>query len=95
MRFKKHSDIYFEYTFQSAHPHGMRCVKVRIITICRCFNQRTRTGCDIFDVDELAEMGMVSISAPARDAITVALEAFRAGWVSISAPARDAITEKL
>ena len=61
--------------FQSTHPHGVRRFASLFKSITKCFNPRTRMGCDLredaasFDEDE------VSIHAPAWGATSLRAQA--------------------
>ena len=76
--------------FQSTHPHGVRQKRHLSTLPNRCFNPRTRTGCDengwFFDKESV----QVSIHAPARGATFSAIIAAECLSVSIHAPARGA-----
>ncbi len=72
--------------FQSTHPHGVRRFFYRCYFLLRCFNPRTRMGCDFYN-STLRRLINVSIHAPAWGATVT--NALRAGVpiVSIHAPA--------
>ena len=54
--------------FQSTHPHGVRLVVLKQKTILTiCFNPRTHTGCDLFELTQEI-LPNVSIHAPTRGA---------------------------
>ena len=53
--------------FQSTHPHGVRqCINTTYVRVA-CFNPRTHTGCDIYNISRLVWY-RVSIHAPTRGA---------------------------
>jgi len=53
--------------FQPTHPHGVRLMCTFLFWPTRCFNPRTRTGCDVSLLGS-ARYGSVSTHAPARGA---------------------------
>ena len=75
--------------FQSTHPHGVRQEYLRNLLRQRCFNPRTRTGCDKKG-GKLVIKVSVSIHAPARGATNALVMSAPSMQVSIHAPARGA-----
>ena len=75
--------------FQSTHPHGVRLVLQTRFRPDRCFNPRTRTGCDPGEKYPWLLL-QVSIHAPARGATFEEMVSQALGGVSIHAPARGA-----
>ncbi len=54
--------------FQSTHPRGVRLPLMCLGRSAKCFNPRTREGCDVFDFPYADYPFLVSIHAPARGA---------------------------
>jgi len=77
--------------FQSTHPHGVRHpVPDVLLFLSRCFNPRTRTGCDPRKKTKYIQVYIVSIHAPARGATRHPYRLYPHFGVSIHAPARGA-----
>ena len=80
--------------FQSTHPRGVRRAGSPGRSSLRCFNPRTREGCDPRD-GGLPDHHPVSIHAPARGATLPPGRLRVPGRVSIHAPARGATPASL
>ena len=76
--------------FQSTHPHGVRRHYTLIIARFSCFNPRTRTGCDLFDLIPLAPSIRFQSTHPHGVRRPVAVNPAVSDAVSIHAPARGA-----
>jgi len=75
--------------FQPTHPHGVRLFSAAASAELKCFNPRTRTGCDLV-VAEIGYIVAVSTHAPARGAtVSDPIPLYRCP-VSTHAPARGA-----
>jgi len=76
--------------FQSTHPRGVRRHAGSLQLPRRCFNPRTRAGCDEYPIIALVQF-IVSIHAPARGATARGRShCLPLSLVSIHAPARGA-----
>ena len=82
------------YTFQSTHPHGVRPKTQNTHRDIRCFNPRTRMGCDLSGGANLCQ-GYVSIHAPAWGATEEEGRHNGKNCVSIHAPAWGATCRHL
>ena len=83
------------YSFQSAHPHGVRLrYDLTPQNVCS-FNPRTHTGCDAFRTSSKGKSCMVSIHAPTRGATMTIFTKTINRYVSIHAPTRGATTSTL